>query len=60
MFYSSVEIYCNNCGIKMFKPEPNIIGRSCKVCSQDCLNEYELKRAHSIMGAEYKGKECQK
>jgi len=60
MIYSSVIIYCNNCGIKMNKPEPNIIGRTCKVCSVACFHEYELKRASSIMGIEYKERECQK
>lgn len=50
MLYSQQKIYCNACGKEMNIEYPRIIGRECKVCSTECLKEYELRRAKSIMG----------
>ena len=51
--YSKIKLYCNACGIEIYKELPNIIGRECKVCSIECLRKYELIYANSIMGKEY-------
>lgn len=51
--FSKIELYCNVCGMKIYKEITNIIGKECKVCSIKCLNEYDLIRAHSVMGKEY-------
>ena len=57
MFYSKVQIFCNNCGREMFIEWERVIGREVKVCSMECMREIELKRASSIIGEEYKPKE---
>lgn len=54
MIYSKVEIYCNNCGKKLYIEYPRAIGREYKVCSIECLRELELKKSYSITGSEYK------
>jgi hypothetical protein len=51
--YSKVKIYCNNCGKELFIEYHNMMGRTFKVCSPDCIKQMQLKEACSIMGTEY-------
>ena len=51
--FSKMQLYCNVCGVSFSEVITNIIGRECKVCSMECMREYNLKRAHSIIGTEY-------
>lgn len=48
--FSKQKIFCNNCGKELYVEYNRLIGRECKVCSIECLREYELKRAKSILG----------
>jgi len=56
MMYSKQKIFCNACGVEMFKEIPRVIGgySGFKVCSQACIREMRWREALSILGNEYR------
>lgn len=54
--YSKQKLFCNICGTEIFENLINMIGRECKVCSAECLEEYQWRYALSLMGKEYRRK----
>lgn len=53
MIYSKQHIYCNICGKSLYITYNKLIGRNCKVCSIECLNEFNWRDVLSNQGAEY-------
>lgn len=51
---SNQKLYCNICGILMPAGIPAALGREVKVCSQECLKEYQWRYALSIMNKPYR------
>ena len=49
--FSKVPLYCNNCGSAMMTNFHQYDGR---FCNKMCKEEYELKRATSVMGKIWK------
>jgi hypothetical protein len=51
--YSKQKIFCNICG-KLFDIQyTKMLGRNCKVCSPECLDEYNWRDILSNMNQEY-------
>jgi hypothetical protein len=52
--WSKQFLFCNICG-KEFEIEiPRSLGKNCKVCTIECLEEYKWRETLSIMGKSYK------
>lgn len=58
-FYSKQSWFCNCCGEEQFSELPLIIGAKEKVCSMNCLKEFQWRETLSIMGKDYYKQEKQ-
>lgn len=58
-FYSNQKVFCNICG-KEIEGElcgtSSILGKDCKVCSVECLDEFQWRSVLSLLGREYRPK----
>jgi hypothetical protein len=56
-FYSSQKVFCNACG-KEIEGElcgsSSVLGKNCKVCSVECLEEYKWREILSLLGKKYR------
>jgi len=51
--YSPQVAYCNACGWRMNKPLPDVMGRTWRCCSLECVREMQWRETLSIMGKQY-------
>ena len=54
--FSKQKLFCNICGKEVEEEYDKIIGRNCKVCSTECLEEFRWRDTLSMLGKEYRPK----
>ncbi len=55
--YSNQKVFCNICGKEIegkLCGSSSILGKNCKVCSVECLEEYKWRDVLSLLGKEYR------
>jgi hypothetical protein len=52
--FSKQKLFCNICGKEIEEEYNQIIGRNCRVCSEECLDEFRWRDTLSMLGKEYR------